>query len=284
MRSASLFTAGLLALSNVIATPSPTRVERNSNSTMRRWNDTPGFVYAEDGKFKIDGKDFFFAGTTAYWLTQVQVNEDITKTLDDIAADDLQVVRIWGFREVVGETYDDPATFTQEFATDSLDECGELQWVNGEQKCNQPGIDRIKFILDEAAKRQMYVQVVLTNNWAPDFQAKGDNKFQAGSLSNSYGGIDTFVQQTHPGGDRDLFYTDDAVKDSYKKWLNCIIPQISSHKALFAWEMANDPRCQGAEGRTTSGSCNAHTITRWTADTSKHVKSLDPNHMTASGD
>lgn len=270
MKSASLLTAGLLALSNVIAAPSPTRVQQTK--AHKRWNNIPsGFVYAEDGKFKIDGKDFFFAGTTAYWLTQVQTNDDITKTLTDIAADDLQVVRIWGFREVIGETNDDPATFTQ-------------QWVNGEQKCNQAGIDRIKFILDEADKLDMKVQVSLTNNWAPDFPANTTAKFPPGYLSNSYGGIDTYVQQIHPGGDRDLFYTDDNVKNAYKKWLNCIIPQISSHKALFAWEMANDPRCQGADGRTTSRSCNAQTVTRWTADTSAFVKTLDPNHMAASGD
>ncbi|KAG9044413.1 hypothetical protein FS837_008191 [Tulasnella sp. UAMH 9824] len=96
--------------------------------------------------------------------------------------------------------------------------------------------------------------------------------------------MDTYVQQIHPGGDHDLFYTDDAVKDAYKKWLNCIIPQIASHKALFAWELANDPRCQGAKGRTTSGSCKTHTITRWTADTADFVKSLDPHHMVTSGD
>lgn len=70
MRSASLFTAGLLALSSVVATPSPTRVQQR-NTQSRRWNGTPGFVYAEGEKFKIDGKDFYFAGTTAYWLTQV---------------------------------------------------------------------------------------------------------------------------------------------------------------------------------------------------------------------
>ncbi|KAG9044415.1 hypothetical protein FS837_008193 [Tulasnella sp. UAMH 9824] len=269
MRSASLFTAGLLALSNVVAIPSPTRVQQRTTH-QNRTTTNAGFVYAEDGKFKIDGKDFYFAGTNAYWLTQLQ-NNDITKTLDDIKADELEVVRIWGFREVVGETNDDPATYTQ-------------QWVNGEQKCNQAGIDRIKFILDEAEKRGIYIQVSLTNNWAPNFSASASAKFPPGYLSNSYGGIDTYVQQIHPGGDRDLFYTDDAVKAAYKKWLNCIIPQIASHKALFAWEMANDPRCKGADGTTTSGNCNAQTVTRWTADTSAHVKSLDPNHMAASGD
>ncbi|KIO30620.1 hypothetical protein M407DRAFT_20340 [Tulasnella calospora MUT 4182] len=118
MRSASLFTAGLLALSNVFAAQSPSEVQQRS--AHKRWNDTPGFVYAEDGKFKIDGKDFFFAGTTAYWLTQVQCNDDITTTLNDIAADDLEVVRIWGFREVVGETNDDPATYTQNLRVDPL--------------------------------------------------------------------------------------------------------------------------------------------------------------------
>ncbi|KAG8917991.1 hypothetical protein FRC00_012990, partial [Tulasnella sp. 408] len=148
MRAASLFATGFLALSNVVAIPSATNVEQRTTPN-KRWND--GFVHAEGGKFKINDKDFFFAGTTAYWLTQVQVTQDITTTLNDVAADRFKVVRMWGFREVVGETNDDPATFTQ-------------QWVNGQQKCNQAGIDRIKFILDEAEKRNLFVQLVLTNN------------------------------------------------------------------------------------------------------------------------
>ncbi|KAG8984595.1 hypothetical protein FRB90_005211 [Tulasnella sp. 427] len=155
-------------------------------------------------------------------------------------------------------------------------------WENGEQKCNQPGIDRIKFIVDEAKKRGIYVQLTLTNNWSPDFPS--DSKFPPGYLSNSFGGIDTYVQQTHPGGDHDLFFTDETVKGKYKTWLQCIIPQLSSCEGLFAWELANDPRCKGAKGRTTSGNCNPQTITRWTADLSKYVKQLDPNHMAASGD
>ncbi|KAG8926115.1 hypothetical protein FRC00_003249 [Tulasnella sp. 408] len=271
MRAASLFTAGLLGLSNVVAIPSTAKVEL-STTPNKRWNDTPGFVYSEGGKFKIDGKDFFFAGTTAYWLTQVQTNDDICKTLEEIAADDQEVVRIWGFREVVGETNDDPATFTQ-------------QWVDGCQKCNQAGIDRIKYILDQAEKLGIFVQIVLTNNWAPDFPADGQGNQQPGFLSNSYGGIDTYVKQTSPENcDHDVFYTDEAVKAAYKTWLSCIIPQLANHKALFAWELVNDLRCQGAEGTTTSGNCNTQTITNWIAELSGFVKSLDPNHMVASGD
>ncbi|KAG8927923.1 hypothetical protein FRC00_001971, partial [Tulasnella sp. 408] len=281
MRAASLFAAGLLALSNVVANPSATDVEQRTTPN-KRWND--GFVHAEGGKFKINDKDFFFTGTTAYWLTQclftntkgvenmledmsscgfssygnlaevgaslrsqerfkqpftppptpsspasaryaVQVNQDITTTLNDVAADNFKVVRMWGFREVVGETNDDPATFTQ-------------QWVNGEQKCNQAGIDRIKFALDEAEKRNLFVQLVLTNNWAPDFPPDGKGNQQPGYLSNSYGGIDTYVKQINPEHcDHDLFYTDDAVKAAFKNWLSCIVPQLANHKALFAWEL-----------------------------------------------
>ncbi|KAG8898094.1 hypothetical protein FRC00_003313 [Tulasnella sp. 408] len=269
MRAASLFAGGLLALSNVVAIPGTAKV-KPTNTPNKRWND--GFVHAEGGKFKINDKDFFFAGTTAYWLNQVQINQDISTTLNDVASDGLKVARIWGFREVVGETNDDPATFTQ-------------QWVNGQQKCNQPGIDRIKFILDEAEKRNLFVQLVLTNNWAPDFPPNGKGNQQPGYLSNSFGGIDTFVKQVHPENcDHDLFYTDDAVKAAFKNWLSCIVPQLSNHKALFAWELVNDPRCQGAEGTTTSGNCNTQTITRWVAELSQFVKSLDPNHMVASGD
>lgn len=72
MRSPSLLVAGLLVLSNVLAIPAPARVQRDSIASRVSDNQaSSGFVYAEDGKFKVNGKDFFFAGTTAYWLSQV---------------------------------------------------------------------------------------------------------------------------------------------------------------------------------------------------------------------
>lgn len=133
-----------------------------------------------------------------------------------------------------------------------------------------------------------------------------------GYYSNSYGGIDTYVQQITPGGNHDAFYTDSNIQAAYQvrkapcrvdslppessiftdttgvtpqqKWLSCAIPMYKNHPAVFSWELANDPRCQGAVGTTTSSSCTTTTITQWVKTNSAYIKSLDPFHMVGAGD
>jgi hypothetical protein len=42
-------------------------------------------------------RDFAFLGTNAYWLSTVVTDDDIKKTLTDIKARGVKVVRTWGF-------------------------------------------------------------------------------------------------------------------------------------------------------------------------------------------
>lgn len=57
-----------------------------------------------------------------------------------------------------------------------------------------------------------------------------------------------------------------------------------NHAAVFSWELANDPRCQGAIGTTTSSGCVTTTITKWVKTNAAFVKTLDPNHLIGAGD
>lgn len=45
--------------------------------------------------------------------------------------------------------------------------------------------------------------------------------------------------------------------------------------AVFAWELANEPRCQG---------CDPSVIYNWVKSTSAYIKSLDSKHMVCIGD
>ena len=45
--------------------------------------------------------------------------------------------------------------------------------------------------------------------------------------------------------------------------------------AVFAWELANEPRCNG---------CATSVITNWATTISAHIKSLDSNHLVTLGD
>lgn len=44
---------------------------------------------------------------------------------------------------------------------------------------------------------------------------------------------------------------------------------------MFAWELANEPRCSG---------CDTSVVTQWATDTAAYVKSLDAAHMVTLGD
>jgi mannan endo-1,4-beta-mannosidase len=54
--------------------------------------------------------------------------------------------------------------------------------------------------------------------------------------------------------------------------------------AIFAWELANEPRCRNFGQYDRLQDCKPETITSWVKEMSEHIKSLDPNHMVAVGD
>ncbi|KAI8722907.1 Mannan endo-1,4-beta-mannosidase [Fusarium sp. LHS14.1] len=61
----------------------------------------------------------------------------------------------------------------------------------------------------------------------------------------------------------------------YRKYVNAVVQRYRDSDAIFAWELANEPRCPG---------CDVDVIYQWAAATSKYVKSLDPGQMVTLGD
>jgi mannan endo-1,4-beta-mannosidase len=57
-------------------------------------SDKPGFVKAKGRHFTLDGKPFRYVGTNAYWL-QLLNKKDLNKTLHDMSAIGVKVVRTW---------------------------------------------------------------------------------------------------------------------------------------------------------------------------------------------
>jgi mannan endo-1,4-beta-mannosidase len=54
-----------------------------------------------------------------------------------------------------------------------------------------------------------------------------------------------------------------------------VVSRYTRSAAVFAWELANEPRCNG---------CATSVITKWASDTSAYIKSLDSIHMVTLGD
>jgi mannan endo-1,4-beta-mannosidase len=80
---------------------------------------------------------------------------------------------------------------------------------------------------------------------------------------------------TYYGTTKTTWYTDSRVQAQYQAYIKAVVSRYSSSSAIFAWELANEPRCNG---------CATSIVTKWATKTSAYIKSLDPNHMITMGD
>lgn len=80
---------------------------------------------------------------------------------------------------------------------------------------------------------------------------------------------------TYYGTTKTTWYTDAAVQTQYKAFIKAVVSRYTTSPAIFAWELANEPRCNG---------CPTTIITNWATSISAYIKSLDPNHLVTLGD
>lgn len=71
------------------------------------------------------------------------------------------------------------------------------------------------------------------------------------------------------------FYTNANCQTQYRKYISTVVNKYKSSTSIFAWELANEPRCPG---------CATSVITTWATSVSAYIKSLDSAHMVAIGD
>ena len=80
---------------------------------------------------------------------------------------------------------------------------------------------------------------------------------------------------TYYGTTKTTWYTDSRVQAQYQAYIKAVVSRYSSSTAIFAWELANEPRCNG---------CATSIVTTWATKTAAYIKSLDGSHMITMGD
>ncbi|KAH9001278.1 glycoside hydrolase [Lactarius akahatsu] len=258
---------GIAALSSVFASPTRT--------IPRTPPPTSPFATASGGGLVINGSKFSFIGTNAYWLPYLNSDDDISKTLADMSASGITVVRTWAFNDVT-----------------EIPEAGSwLQLIaNGTTTINTGpnGLQRLDKIIELAAEHNIYVLFSLTNNWNPvanepptPVRRHNETPLPRNFLSNDYGGMDAYVREFTETKTHDEFYTNQSVRKFFEQYLQAVISRFADNPRLLAWELANDPRCSSS--LVSSPSCTTQTITQWHSDIAKFVLSIDPNHLVTSG-
>lgn len=194
-------------------------------------------------QFTIDGTAGYFAGSNAYWLGFQTDNDNVDKVLADAESSGLRIMRIWGFNDVNTVPTDGSVYF---------------QVLNdGKATINtgKDGLQRLDYVVSSAERHNIKLIINFVNYWS------------------DYGGMAAYV--TAFGGSTTSWYTDDASQAAYQNYIKTVVSRYIDSPAVFAWELANEPRCS---------SCDVSVIHDWVASTSAFIKSIDSAHLVGIGD
>ncbi|POM80317.1 Mannan endo-1,4-beta-mannosidase, partial [Phytophthora palmivora] len=214
-----------------------------------------GFVPTSGTNFELDGKPFYIFGTNAYWASEITWSKtDLATIFNTMAKNDLTVCRTWGFADLT-ETGTAPWNIVYQL------------WENGKPTINtgDNGLGYFDLVVAAAKAAGVKLVVPFVNNWS------------------DYGGIDVYVKQLG-GTYHDDFYTDETIKAAYKKFVKTFVERYADEETIMAWELCNECRCAGSgDGLKESGKCTTTTLTKWMTEMSSYIKTLDSNHLVASG-
>lgn len=258
------------------AAPAPARAPESPSQEQARLPSQPGRTIERRREamphFELGGRPFCFQGANNYYLHYLSRSA----TLDVLSAAQslgLSVLRTWAFLD-----------------RGSLD--GSVRNVHGEGSQNgvhfqawdperkrpvyndgPDGLERLDFVLHEARERGLKLILALTNNWR------------------DFGGMDQYLvyfglEKHHE------FFTDARVKSAYKDWVAHLLQRTNSidgvpyaeDPAIFAWELANEPRAINMTEFDAPDGWDTSTITSWADEMSSFIRSLDPNHLISVGD
>ncbi|ORY63485.1 glycoside hydrolase superfamily [Pseudomassariella vexata] len=198
--------------------------------------------------FDIDGRVGYFAGSNAWWLGHLSNNADVDISLQQVANTKYKVLRVWGFGDVNTiplQTNTDP----NKVYFQVLNSTGS--YIN----YGADGLQRLDYVVSSAEKHGVKLVLNFVNNW-------GD-----------FGGIAAYT--TAFGANATQWFTDETSQQVYRNYIKVLVSRYRKSSAIFAWELANEPRCRG---------CDTLVITKWATEISKYIKSLDSGHMVTLGD
>ncbi|KAF2834165.1 glycoside hydrolase family 5 protein [Patellaria atrata CBS 101060] len=195
-------------------------------------------------KFVVDGKTGYFAGTNSYWIAFLMNNADIDLVMDHLKQSGLKILRVWGFNDVTSVPGSNTVWF-QSFVS------GQSPQIN----TGANGLQRLDYVVKSAEARGIKLIINFVNYW------------------DDYGGMSAYTRVF--GGTKDNWYTNTRAQDAYRNYIKTVVNRYINSPAVFAWELANEPRCKG---------CATSVLTKWASDTSAYIKSLDSKHMVTLGD
>ncbi|WP_162906968.1 cellulase family glycosylhydrolase [Allorhizocola rhizosphaerae] len=226
-----------------------------------------GFVTRHGKDLRLNGKTFRFGGTNNYYLMYKS-----PLMVDDVFADakaaGFTVLRTWGFLDIGNQD----GSNSVRGKADGI----YFQYWDGDSPAYNDGADglqKLDYVLYSARRHGVKLIIPLTNNW------------------NDFGGMDQYVRWA--GGQyHDDFYTNPVIRGWYQDWITHVLTRVNpltgvaykDDPTVMAWELGNEPRCLSAGAYPRSPNCTTATLVAWADQISRHIKSVDPNHLVGVGD
>jgi mannan endo-1,4-beta-mannosidase len=245
------------------------------------------FVTTSGPSFVLNnGKPFRFAGTNNYYLSYQDryMVEDVFRRA---AQHNFTVIRTWAFLDV---GYTDGSASVGGGPKNGV-------WFQGMDNTtlrivySDAGLQHLDYVLLLAAQYKIRLILALTNNWA------------------DFGGVDQYVRwelqanASYTDAHHDDFFIREYQISAYLAYASMLVNRKNSitglaykdDPAIFAWELMNEPRCQGSGAYPSTNNCTlnyakykvppvAFKITPWVDRVSTAIKAMDSNHLLAVGD
>lgn len=155
-----------------------------------------------------------------------------------------KILRIWGFNDV--KTI--PGSGTVYFQSFS----GSTATIN----TGANGLQRLDAVVKAAEKYRIKLIINFVNNWT------------------DYGGMAAYFSACGVSSN-EQWYAAAKCQTLYHNYIKTVVGRYRTSTAVFAWELANEPRCRG---------CKTSILTDWMMKTSDYIRSLDSDHMITAGD
>ncbi|KAF8656160.1 hypothetical protein AX16_002729 [Volvariella volvacea WC 439] len=274
MRGFQLLAALVLSSLYVLSASAASTAKRNNWPVSK-------FITTANGQYVKNGKPFKTLGSNLYWLPTLNTWDDINNVIGNVSSFGFNSIRTWAFNDV--DEIPINGTWFQHIK-------------NGRTTINEGwnGLKKLDKVVKAAENHGVYLILTLTNNWNPrdledypqpvearDITPGTGSTLARNTLSNDFGGMDTYVRNFGTIREHDQFYLNEEIVQAFLHYVTRIVERYKDSPAILQWEIANDARCRSS--LPASNNCNTVVTTEWFARVARHIKSIDPNHLVTAG-
>lgn len=215
------------------------------------------FVEVKNGSFTVEGEEFKFAGTNAYYLPNYEKldSEVVDRTFDAFRVAGISVVRMWAF-------YD---------GTD----CGYSSIDNNENVIqplpgvyNERALRDLDRVISKGKKENIRFILPLINFWD-----------ELGGICqyNSWAGAE------NPSENMKFFMENEQTQRWFRNYITMLLNRVNVYTgiaykdepAIMSWQIINEGRNRGQ---------NPEVLRDWYRDMAQFIKSIAPNHLVGTGE